>query len=358
MLLNSVRCFCFAAALLALTSAATAAEAQLKVAVYDVPPYGHVEADGTIDGASVDLWRRAAERLDREYHLVPVAQMETILAGLQRGDYDAAVGAITITPERLTRVDFSYPAHRSGVAVAVRKASGPLAALRTYGAVVIELGPLFAVSLGLLMAMGVAMWLVERSRRTATNEETAVASLRDGVYWAVVTMTTVGYGDKTPKTGVGRVLAIFWMMASVALVSILSTTLVSKVTAEQVASGRDIVENDLSRLRLAAVAYSSGAEFLDERRLPYARFADLPAALDALARGEADAVVNSIGALQYAITAGFSRSIESPHGVLAPAFLGIALPQGSALKKPLDEALVEITASSEWRRVEGSYFAW
>ena len=80
-----------------------AQDAPLKVAVYDVPPYGHVEADGTIDGLSVDLWRRAAESLGREYHLVPVAQMEDILKGLERKDYDAAIGAITITPARLAR---------------------------------------------------------------------------------------------------------------------------------------------------------------------------------------------------------------------------------------------------------------
>jgi len=31
----------------------------------------------------VDLWRRAAESLGREYHLVPVTQMEDILKGLE-----------------------------------------------------------------------------------------------------------------------------------------------------------------------------------------------------------------------------------------------------------------------------------
>jgi polar amino acid transport system substrate-binding protein len=106
---------------LAFAGFAVAQHAPLKVAVYDVPPYGHVEPDGSIDGLSVDLWRRAAESLGREYHLVPVTQMEDILKGLERTDYDAAIGAITITPARLARVDFSYPAHRSGVAVAVRQ---------------------------------------------------------------------------------------------------------------------------------------------------------------------------------------------------------------------------------------------
>ena len=119
--------------------------------------------------------------------------METILAGLERKDYDAAIGAITITPERLARVDFSDPAHRSGVAVAVRKERGTIAAFQTYGVVVSELSPLIFLTIGLLAAMGIAMWLVEKRKRSAVNES-AVTSLRDGVYWAVVTMTTVGYG--------------------------------------------------------------------------------------------------------------------------------------------------------------------
>ena len=340
---------------LALACCAMAEEAPLKVAVYDVPPYGHREPDGTIDGASVDLWRRTAQRLGRDYRLIAVADMEGVLIGLERRDYDLAVGAITITPERLARVDFTYPAHRSGVAAVLRKDRGSVAAFRTYLGVVAELSPMIAATAALLMTMGVAMWLVERRRREPIHES-AVASLRDGVYWAVVTMTTVGYGDKTPKTMSGRMIAIFWMLASVALVSILSTTLVSKMTAERVAGGRELVESDLVGIRLAAVAHSSGAEFLDRRRLRYAPFDDLPSALEALARGDTDAVVNSVGALQYAITGRFAETIEPPHNILAPAFMAFALPPGSALKKPLDAALVEITASPEWRRVEASYF--
>ncbi len=331
------------------------ASAPLKVAVYNVPPYGIVEPDGSIDGVSVDLWRRAAEVVGRQYRLVPVSQMEAILQGLERNEFDAAIGAITITPERLARVDFSYPAHRSGVAVAVRKDSGPVAAFLRYGAVVGELSPLIALTLGLLLAMGVAMWIVERPVRSM-NHDSAVASLRDGVYWAVVTMTTVGYGDKTPKTAGGRLIAILWMLVSVALISILSTSIISKMTAERVVSSLRLADTDLVGKRLGAVAHSSGAEYLDERHLRYAPFDDLPAALTALERGEADAVVNSVGALQYLIAARFKGTIEAPQGVLELAYMAVALPPGSALKKPLDRALIEITASPEWRRIEESYF--
>ena len=169
-------------------------------------------------------------------------------------------------------------------------------------------------------------------------------------------MTTVGYGDKTPKTTRGRMIAIAWMLASVALISILSTSIVSKMTADRVAGGYPLSDADLDGKRLAAVAHSSGAEYLDERHLRYAPFDDLAGALTALAAGRADAVVNSIGTLQYLIAARFGRTIEAPEGVLAPAYMAFALPRGSALKEPLDHALIEITASPEWRRIEQSYF--
>jgi polar amino acid transport system substrate-binding protein len=189
------------------------------------------------------------------------------------------------------------------------------------------------------------------------GHESVVDTLRDGIYWAVVTMTTVGYGDKTPKTTAGRVIAVVWMLASVALVSILSTSIVSRMTAERVVGGLRLTEADLVGKRLAAVAHSSGAEYLDERHLRYASFDDLAAAVTALGRGQADAVVNSIGALQYLVSSTrFKNTIRPPQAVLEPAYMAIALPLGSPLKKPLDEALVEITASQEWRQLEDGYF--
>jgi len=136
----------------------------LRVAVYDVAPYGSASPDGLFSGASVDLWRRVAEDLHLQYRLMSVSQMDAVLAGLEHGRYDAAIGAITITPERLARVEFSYPAHRSGVAVAFPKQTGPIAALMSYGAVVKELGSLIVVVLALLVLTGVLMWTFERPR--------------------------------------------------------------------------------------------------------------------------------------------------------------------------------------------------
>jgi polar amino acid transport system substrate-binding protein len=330
--------------------------APLRIAVYDVAPYGYLNPDGSISGISVDLWRRVAERLERQFKLIPVSEMESILSGLEQGRFDAAIGAITITPEREKRVDFSYPAHRSGVAVALRKEKGPLAALKSYVTAATELGPLIVSSLAMLVLIGIVMWLIERRHPSAQGSESSVVTLRDGLYWAIVTMTTVGYGDKTPKSTVGRVIAVSWMFASLVWVSLLSTSLVSRLTVER-AESRDLATTvDLTRKKLAAVAQSSGAEYLDQHRLQYMKFNNLPDALDSLAGGTSDAVVNSVGALQYLISKRYASAEEMPQGLLAPAYMAIALPEHSPLKRPIDEALVKITSDPEWISLEDKFF--
>ncbi|UDL96357.1 transporter substrate-binding domain-containing protein [Lichenihabitans sp. PAMC28606] len=328
----------------------------LRVAVYDVPPYGYVEPDGSIAGVSVDLWRRVAERLERTFELTPVSDMDAVLGGLEQNRFDVAIGAITITPERDARVDFSYPAHRSGVAVAVRKATGPLSAVMAYGAAVSDLGIMFLGILLLLISAGFGMWLVERSSRSADHGESAITTLRDGLYWAVVTMTTVGYGDKTPKTNSGRIMATLWMFGSLILVSLLSTSLVSRLTAERVEGNTAGSTIDLEGRHLAAVGQSSGAEYLEGLRLPYTRYKNLPEALDAVADNRADAVVNSVGALTYGVAKRYSGRLEMPRGLLAPAYMAFALPRGSALKGSIDQALIRITSGPEWIAIEQSFF--
>jgi len=322
-----------------------------------VPPYGSVDPEGLFSGASVDLWRRVAEDLHLTYRFIAVGQMKDVITGVERGQFDAAIGAITITPDRLARVEFTYPAHRSGVAVAFPKQTGPIAAVMSYVAVVRELGSLIVFTLGLLVLIGVLMWVFERRRRIAANpHERAVTSLSDGIYWAAVTMTTVGYGDVTPLTPVGRFIAVLWMLVSLALISLLTTSLVSRMTADAVTSAPIAQTSDLDGKRLAAVGDSSGAEYLDEQHLHYTKYANLKDALASLLGGKSDAVVNSVGALEYAISTYFSGVIPMPSGLLAPSYMAFALPPNSPLKKPLDRALIEITASASWRSLEHSYF--
>ena len=60
-----------------------------------------------------------------------------------------------------------------------------------------------------------------------SNPNSNIKSFGDAVWWAITTMTTVGYGDHYPVTGLGRFVAFGLMVGGVALLGTVSATLAS-----------------------------------------------------------------------------------------------------------------------------------
>lgn len=52
-------------------------------------------------------------------------------------------------------------------------------------------------------------------------------TLSDGIWWAFVTTTTVGYGDISPSTNIGRIIACILMIVGVGLIGSLTSTITS-----------------------------------------------------------------------------------------------------------------------------------
>jgi voltage-gated potassium channel len=52
------------------------------------------------------------------------------------------------------------------------------------------------------------------------GDENGFDSIPHGVYWAIVTLTTVGYGDITPHTVLGRILASFIMIMGYGIIAV------------------------------------------------------------------------------------------------------------------------------------------
>ena len=67
--------------------------------------------------------------------------------------------------------------------------------------------------IAVVLIMGTVMYLVE-------GEEHGFNSIPRGVYWAIVTLTTVGYGDVTPHTVLGRILACFIMIRGYGIIAV------------------------------------------------------------------------------------------------------------------------------------------
>tara|TARA_B100000700_G_scaffold258209_1_gene292396 strand:+ start:620 stop:1747 length:1128 start_codon:yes stop_codon:yes gene_type:complete len=65
-------------------------------------------------------------------------------------------------------------------------------------------------------------------------------------WWAIVTMTTVGYGDFSPETPEGRMFAVFIMFAGITLVSLLTASISSIFVAQKIREGKGLEKLNLS----------------------------------------------------------------------------------------------------------------
>jgi voltage-gated potassium channel len=78
----------------------------------------------------------------------------------------------------------------------------------------------------------------------------------DGIWWAVVTVTTVGYGDVLPRTVGGKVIAIVVMLVGIGFLSVLTATIASKFVqtertgeSEQLLAALQRIEAELAEVR-------------------------------------------------------------------------------------------------------------
>jgi voltage-gated potassium channel len=59
------------------------------------------------------------------------------------------------------------------------------------------------------------------------------ASLWDGIWWAVTTTTTVGYGDIYPTTVQGRIIGMILMFVGIGFLSLLTASIASRFVKEE-----------------------------------------------------------------------------------------------------------------------------
>ncbi len=76
------------------------------------------------------------------------------------------------------------------------------------------------IGVGLLVLVG-ALAVLDAER---TSPDANITSFADAVWWGVTTVTTVGYGDRYPVTGAGRIVAATLMVVGIALVGVVTAS--------------------------------------------------------------------------------------------------------------------------------------
>lgn len=118
-----------------------------------------------------------------------------------------------------------------------------------------RIGQIGAVAGGITLLGALAGWLVERDA-----PGTQMALFGDALWWAAVTVATVGYGDVVPVTITGRFVAILLMVTGIGTIGILASSLAGVLIKQHDAEAG--VARELERLAaLHASGKLSDAEF-------------------------------------------------------------------------------------------------
>ena len=309
---------------------------QLVVAAYEVAPF--VERTGDVPGGFMfEVWQQIAERQGWSYDVVWIESLDDVAALVEAGGADVAVAPLSSTSEREARFDFSSAVVASGPVFGVHeRTDNPVTLVSAlFSRDILRL--LLWSALGLLV-LGHLMWWAERRVPHSDLRHGYVRGVWDGVWWAAVTVTTVGYGDSSPKTAGGRIVAVLAMLGSLFLVGAFVSEVTSALQSERASTVVSDV-GDLGDRPVGVVEGSSYEAYLDERGADTVGFATQAEVFGAADEGDLDIVV----ADRYTLdTLGGDYGLRSSNDPLYDEFLAFGLRNDSPLRDDINATLSDL----------------
>lgn len=326
---------------------------RLRIGTKTLEPF-IMRKDGALTGFSIELWEIITQDLQLEYEWVEFDSIDGLLDAVARGEVDAAISGISMTPEREARIDFSHPHFQAGLQVMVPKQeSSDLRAL----AQAIFSPLLFQIlGLGVLITLVMAhiIWFVERDSNPDMPRG-YVRGVWEATWWAVMTLTSSAYGTGTPNTALKRLLAIFWILLGILLIAQFTASMTSLLTVQQLTSEID-GPSDLPGKAVGTLRGSTAMQYLEKESIAFIAAANVQELYQLLRAEQVDAVVFDAPTLQYFVHTRGKGEFEIVGPVFQPEEYAIALPIGSALREPLNIELLALRQDGRFEALVEKWF--
>ena len=312
--------------------------------------------EGQMKGLSVWLWTKIADDLQIPYEF-KLMSFNDMLEALKEGSIDGSINPLTITSDRSKYMDFTHSFFVSNSTVAIRKTSA-------FQKFINYARSLFSVNFlsGLLILMiiiglfGFAAWWFER-RYNETQFRKGLPGVWDGLWWSAVTMTTVGYGDKSPKSTGGKIIALIWMFTALLFISGFTASIASTLTVNQLKWSPQGI-NDFKDQKVGCINASGTLDYLDTHFFSdVERFSGLAEGLGALTDQEIEAFLYDEPIMKYRISHDTRyKGLEILPVKFDLQFYAFAFPKTRyAIKELVSQKILEYTENIEWRLILGEY---
>ena len=297
------------------------------------------------EGVCIDLWEKIADSLNIKYTTVEHS-LNDLIEAVENEEIDLAISPLTVTASRIKKVGFSQPYYITNLAFATKakKDNGWVDFFSDLFSM--NFLKAFSTLFFIILIFGTLVWLTERKRNPDQFRE-GMKGVGDGIWWSAVTMSTVGYGDKSPVTPTGRVLSMIWMFTAVIIISGLTASISSSLTVHKLKTSVSSFD-DLRKISVGCVSGSGTAEFLGHYKIEYKDFHNVEEGLKAVDNDSLDAFVYDEAILKYYVHKNkYAEIIKIIPSAYFKEYFSFASNDYQLLKE-VNEVLIEIIESSEW----------
>ncbi len=341
--------------LLNTTASLAEPETKLRVGIREVIPFIFIDENQQPSGYSIDLWMAIADQLNLKYSFVPSTGISSTLQDMKDGKLDLAIGAITITEEREKLFDFSYSHFHTGLGIMTRdnleySVAGLFSSFFTAGRL-INIAGFF---LFLLLSAHV-IWLAEKKANCSFHCK-YLPGIFEGIYWTIVTASTVGYGDYIPKSKLGKFLSVLIIIISLPLFGIFVADFTSDITLHKIRSNIN-GPKDLDGKLVGVVKGSTSDKYLTQEHLGILEeYVNEEELLSHLLEGGLDAVVLDLPTLQYYANTEGKGKVKIVGKMFNKQDYAFLYPEGSKLNETINRILLKLCENGTVSNIHKKWF--
>ncbi len=330
---------------------------RLLVATRLAPPF--VTHDGrAYSGFTLDLLDLIADDIGADVEVYAVNSTAKLIDDVERGEAAVGAGAVTITAEREAVVDFSQPFFDSGLQILVADRDEGFLGGRV-GAVLrvlfsVDLLLLLLVLIGVLLVAAHVIWLTER-RTNPDFPQSYRSGIWESLWWAAVTATTVGYGDKTPRGVTGRIFGLVWMFSGLFVLAYFTAGIATAFTIDELSAAID-EPADLRDHTVGVPIDTASFDYLERQGIAATTYPTAEDAYEALFAGEIEAVVHDAAILQHFVATDGRGGVHLSGLIFAERDFGFVLPADDDLIEPINRALLRLIENGDYAELHNRWF--
>ncbi len=305
----------------------------------------------SFSGFEVELARMVAREMGARvtFHSADIVAKQ--IDEVTRGKADLALGGVEITGQREAAVDFSLPVLDTGLTILVHDQDDPRIwdRIRSFFAAVSKSDlpwQLMVFAVAVLLAAHLIWWLERRH-----NDDFAKPYRRglwDSFYWSIVTMSTVGYGDKVARRTGGRAFSLLWITFGTLLFAAFTASIASALAVSEL-QGDVRGPADLAHKRVATVADTAGETYLTTLGVGPVVTAEIGEAYELLEEHTVEAVVFDAPVLRFHAARSAGGDLTTVGGTFDEVRYGFMLsPERPELREQVNRSLLRLIESGAY----------